>query len=368
MRHVPRPPGDSRPHLPGDSRPRLPGGPRPRLVVGVLAALAVLLVGCASDDSSTEAETGGQAGGDAADAPDDVTADAEQGGDEATDDEGGQGAGGGGALLTDIPPDLGRDIVRTARVTALVEDVERAAARVRALTTRVGGIVSDAQVRTGEDPFGVLTLRVPSSSLDEVVEELSGLSDEVEVAVTSEDVTDQLTDLQARLTNLRALETELRELLGEVRGEDPDAAEVLQVFDRLSNVRGEIERLAASRAALQDRVALSTVTVELQPVAGAALVGGPDTSPLTEAWAATRSAFGTLAELAIWLVVTVVPVTAAVVLPLVGLVALVRALRRREQEPADGPRRPSSPPPPARPTGDDGRAGAGERVGARGEE
>lgn len=323
-----------------------------RTTAAALLAVPLLLTACAAgDDAGSVTAEESVASDDAAAPAAGMDREMDMSSDDMADEEAGEGASDGGDLeravdeavgdVATASATAGRQLARTARLTLQVDDVDEAAARVQATATRLGGFVAEAQVRGGEDGFGVLTLRVPATSLDTAVEELREVGVAVvDTSVTTEDLTDQLTDSAARLRNLEALEEQLLALLADVREGDPSAGELLTVFERVNGVRGEIERIEASRAGLQDRVALATVTVELETVPPT-LAAADEAEPnaFDEAWAATRDAFGGIAELGIWLVVTVLPVSLA----LLAVPALAyTAWRRRGEGPA-------TPAPPAGP-------------------
>jgi hypothetical protein len=82
----------------------------------------------------------------------------------------------------------------------------------------------------------------------------------VESSTSTQDVTEQVVDLQARLENLRAERERLRELYQRAN----DTEDVLAVERRLSEVQTEIERTEARLQSLERRVAYSTITVEMR--------------------------------------------------------------------------------------------------------
>lgn len=312
------------------------------IAAALLAALAV--AGCSSDDMATQdsadeamtdsemlddgAATGGAAG---------VDQGSEEVGDEMAAGEAAEGDagdevvtfGGSGSAVS------GRALARTAAVVLEVASIEQAATRVTAAAQRAGGFVSQAQVTGGDFGAATLTLRVPAERLDATIVDLADVGLRVvESSISTEDLTDQLTDLGARITNLERLESELQLLLADVRDGDPEAQQLLTVFERLNNVRGEIERLEAQRASAQERVSLATINVELLPTATAPDEVEPDPeSTLEAAWETTKDAFGTIGDAAIWLGVTILPV----LLVVLGIPALLvwAALRTRRFR-ADG--------------------------------
>ena len=325
-----------------------------RWIAAALTA-GLLLGACASDDIGTTpgaesmADSGMDGdfdmGGDefAAEEPADDMGEAESGGTTSGAD-GVVTFGGSGSAVT------GRQLARTASLILEVEDVQQAATRVTAAAQRAGGFVSGAQVQGGDFGAGSLVLRVPATALDATIQDLAEIGVRVvQSSISTEDLTDQLTDLQARIDNLERLETELQALLSDVRDSDPQATQLLQVFERINQVRGEIERLEAQRAGAQDRVALATINVELLPRSIAPEEVEPEPEgTLAQAWESTKDAFGAIADALIWLVVTILPVTLAILaIPALVIWMLVRTYRARRDRRTAAP--PAPPAPPAAP-------------------
>lgn len=155
--------------------------------------------------------------------------------------------------------------ILTGHVELEVDDFGAARANLTAAAERHGGFVSDASRRlhrVDNETYttGVVVLRVPSENFSALVTRVEAEGTVLRTEQNSRDVTDQLIDLEARLSNLRAERDRLRELY---RGAN-DTSEILQVQNRLSDVQGEIERIEARKQALERRVALSTITVELE--------------------------------------------------------------------------------------------------------
>lgn len=191
-----------------------------------------------------------------------------------------------------------RQVVRRASLQLHATDTKAAFEEITRLVQSVGGFVADATVfpATSEDaqPEVTMTLRVPVDLLEQTLKSIKdGADDVVSQTQGADDVTDQFVDLDARLTNLEALETELRALLEETRMRDNvDAGEILEVFDELSSVRGEIEQLQGQLDHLGDLTALATVDVGItQTPAAAPLVDEPWTPSET-----IRAAVGNLVE------------------------------------------------------------------------
>ena len=157
-----------------------------------------------------------------------------------------------------------RQLIRTGQLRLTVEEFDAAEREVRDVTDGYGGFVSESARETNErhgETFtaGEFVVRVPSDEFDAAMADFEAIG-EVETRRTdTEDVSDQLTDLEARLENLRAERDRLRELYEEAN----ETEDVLAVQSELSSTQSEIERLEARQAGLEDRVALSTIRIEV---------------------------------------------------------------------------------------------------------
>ncbi|HET9614078.1 MAG TPA: DUF4349 domain-containing protein, partial [Candidatus Limnocylindrales bacterium] len=99
--------------------------------------------------------------------------------------------------------------------------------------------------------------RIPAARWEEALDDLRTLGTEVAEKTDATEVTGQIVDLAARIRNLRASETAL---VGYAQ-QAPKVSDLLEVQARLSDTRGEIERLTAQQIQLQDQAALATLTV-----------------------------------------------------------------------------------------------------------
>ena len=200
------------------------------------------------------------------------------GGDGAGSADGGSGGGGGdaagggdGARADDAAQEFDADVqvgdrqvIRTGEVELVVEDAAAASEAIRETTAERGGFVGASSRRVHEENNETwrserIVVRVPSEEFDDTIAEIESLGEVQRVETDSEDVTDQLVDLEARLDNLRAERDRLRELYEDAN----DTEDVLAVQDELSDVQEEIERLEAKKQRLERDVAYSTVTIHL---------------------------------------------------------------------------------------------------------
>jgi hypothetical protein len=205
----------------------------------------------------------------------------------------------------------GRRLVRTADLGLVIggHDVTSAADRVTTITETLGGYVLFSYTGTPDDPVvaypedggdvvrqddpalsarhdvatATVTVRVPERFFETALRRFAKLG-EVEYRQTStEDVSDQMVDLEARLRHARAVEARLLRFL---QASDT-IREMLAVQDRLDQVQLEIEQLAAQIASLREIVSYSTISVSMRaegdprPVIGA---GGGVWDNFVDAW------------------------------------------------------------------------------------
>jgi hypothetical protein len=232
------------------------------------------------------------------------------------------GSGGGGATASPGGALPLERVVRTADIRLRVRgDVAAAADRVAVLASSLGGFVTSSSTSSGgRSASADLTLRVPAARFDDARARLGRLGRVEATELAGEDVGGQLVDLDARLRSLRAEETALDALLARAG----DIGQILQVRDRLTGVRTQVEQLAGQQAALQDRAALATIHVSMRRV------GAPAGS------SEDGSGFGHSVETAVDAFVAVVGGMAIVLgasLPFAALALLawplVRLVRRR---------------------------------------
>jgi hypothetical protein len=297
-------------------------------LVGTMAALLLASVACSADDVATGGEDAGPAPG----AP-------SMDGDWAADEDAGYDDGevsrdlAGGA--PDVAPDA-RSEIRTGYLVLETADPVATYERVVSETERLGGFVESSDLSRDRDQVlrGSVTIRIPAESLAGLMDALDEDAEAVPAKqIDSRDVTGQLVDLDARLANLRIYEQQLQEVMVEVEGTPRTRAEdLLSVFDRVQQVREEIERLDAQRSLLREQVAYSTLRVELIPTRDVRPLTDPEwsfTASLRDAWSAGLRTATAVVDALLYVVVGGAPV----LIPLALVAAVVwRLLRRRSRD------------------------------------
>ena len=160
-----------------------------------------------------------------------------------------------------LPGTIGRDVVRTAQLTLQVADPTVATRGVRTAVATAGGVVAEEQV----DATGAwLVVRVPAPGLDRLVDDLAATGTVLARSGRTEDATEQVVDLDSRVATQQASVTRVRALLAQATS----IGDIVSVEAELARREADLDSLQRRLAALKDRVALSTLTVELRTAPG----------------------------------------------------------------------------------------------------
>ncbi|HLK65614.1 MAG TPA: DUF4349 domain-containing protein [Bryobacteraceae bacterium] len=153
-------------------------------------------------------------------------------------------------------------IVRTSQLTLTTSELGKTRDAMDALLARMGGHVAQMSLNSpvSSGHSFQATLRVPANQLLAFLSGLRALGHVESESQESEEVTQQVTDLEARLANARATEKRLTEILSRRTDRVSDVLEVEKEIDR---VRGEIERMVAERQSFDHRIAFATVNVTI---------------------------------------------------------------------------------------------------------
>ena len=226
-----------------------------------------------------------------------------------------------------------RMIIWTGDVSLIVKDAEDSLEKVEAIAKDLGGYVVNSSSWYQDDQLRArLTIRVPAEEFDAAMARLKDLAIKVENRnVSTQDVTEEYTDLDARLRNLEATETELLELLTEVRERTGKAEDVLAVHREVSNIRGQIEQVKGRMQYLEKMTAMATINIDLIPDVLAKPIVVAGWRPTGTAASALRSLVATfqrIVDAAIWLTIYVLPTLVVIALPFVILGLIWRRWRR----------------------------------------
>jgi hypothetical protein len=168
----------------------------------------------------------------------------------------------GQATVGNNLPANGPMIIRTAQVSLITKEFDKARAQLEVILKRHRGYVGELKVNdtTGSGRTLTATLRIPADQLDATLTEVKTLGRVEAESQSGQDVTSQYVDLQARLSNARNTEQRLTDLLRNRTGKLSDVLEVEQELDR---VRGEIEQMEAERKNMSNQVSYATLNATI---------------------------------------------------------------------------------------------------------
>lgn len=163
-----------------------------------------------------------------------------------------------------------RKIVRTGSLQAVVKSPADAAEKVRIMAEELGGYVESLQINADQGtPAANITIRVPAARLEDAKAWFRKLALRIDIEQSNaSDVTRQYVDLEARIRSLRAQEVQYLAIMKSAT----KVKDMLEVSEKLSEVRGEIEQQQAEFATLSKQVETVALNIALraEPTAPAA--------------------------------------------------------------------------------------------------
>jgi hypothetical protein len=159
-----------------------------------------------------------------------------------------------------------RMVIRNADLSVVVKDPEKSMEEIGKMAVEMGGYVISSNVYQSYSPSGnpvpeaSVSVRVPAEKLDEALKKIKDSAVEVQNEnVSGQDVTSQYVDLESQLKNLEAAEGQLVEIMSKATTTE----DVMNVFNQLTSIRGQIEVIKGQMKYFEESAALSAVTVRL---------------------------------------------------------------------------------------------------------
>ena len=169
---------------------------------------------------------------------------------------------GKGAQVT--PPQAGatdRKLSRSARIDLTATKVVDVVAQARGIALGAGGYTGQESTA---DESATLSLAVPADKLDPVLDQLSHLGTAmVKRELNTQDVTEQVVDVEARLTTQRASVARIRALLSQATS----VSDITSIESELTSRESALESLEQQRNSLAGSVAMATVAMSIRSVA-----------------------------------------------------------------------------------------------------
>lgn len=211
------------------------------------------------------------------------------------------------AQVNENAPQRKQQLIKKARITVIVKSLDKSVDAVEQIINQQKGYLLSLQETQLDNsysrPRATVQMRVPQNLLETTLLELAQLGTVQSRSISAEDVGEQIVDFQARLSNLRRTETNLQKIMDK----SGSVKDILNVAKELSNVRGQIERITAQLKSLQNQVAYSTITLNLEAAVSTTSNQPGLPSQIQDAWNNSTGSFGAftvgLLKLGIWLIV-----------------------------------------------------------------
>lgn len=155
-----------------------------------------------------------------------------------------------------------RMIIRSGTMSVENDSFDETERKIKDITRNMGGYVtnSTSQVNQSGKKQGTLTIRVQADKYDALLAEIAQTGKVMNQNITGRDVTEEYVDAEARLKTQRELEARLLQLLAE---KTSTLTAVVEVEQKLANVRENIEKTEGRMRMLKDQASYSTITVSI---------------------------------------------------------------------------------------------------------
>jgi hypothetical protein len=194
--------------------------------------------------------------------------------------------------------------------------------KIAAIATSLNGFVvtSEYQQSASQTNSTVsLIIRVPAANFQKATDALLQIGTRLlHKKIAGQDVTAEYIDIEARLRAKKALEAQYFEIMKRAG----KISDVLEVQEKLTEVRTEIEQAEGRRRYLENQSALSTINISLQTAAP--LVAATQTG----FWASVKNSFGDGVDVTVAIVLGLIRFV-IVMLPIVVLILLPAGLIAR---------------------------------------
>jgi hypothetical protein len=179
----------------------------------------------------------------------------------------------------DKPPEqTGQQLVSTATMTVQVDDVVAAKQKATALLTGLdpANELFAEQTSLTQSATSTVTFKVAPAKFSAALDQLAGLGKLTAQEVKTDDVTQQVVDLDARIKAAEDSTARVTDLLSKTSS----VTELAQVEDELTKREADLESLRGQQRTLSARTELATVVVTLTTVVPPTAIAEASATPL----------------------------------------------------------------------------------------
>lgn len=174
-------------------------------------------------------------------------------------------ANGAGETVQSLPEN--RKWVITMDISAETENMDEALPALNARIAELGGYIENQRI--DRDSYGTrqfrnasMVVRIPAARADEFVQALDSMTNVTSNAKSVKDITLTYADTEGRLTALRTEEARLLELMAQA----DNMSDLLQIEERLTRVRYQLESYTSQLKTYDNQVDYATIDLYLSQV------------------------------------------------------------------------------------------------------
>lgn len=152
-------------------------------------------------------------------------------------------------------------IIKSANLKFASTDVNKTFDDIQKLTNQYQAVIqNDNSGKNDYSVFRNLTIRVPNQHFDAFIANLSkGVNHFDQKEISQQDVTEEYVDVESRMKSKKKLEERYLQLLAKAN----KVSEMLEIEQQLAEIREEIEAKEGRLKYIQNRVAMSTIDIEM---------------------------------------------------------------------------------------------------------
>lgn len=166
-----------------------------------------------------------------------------------------------------------RSIIYTGWMSLETDDVNLTINKIKQVISISDGYVDNISIDKSEKfEYGYITVRVPQDQFSNVVQSIENLGELKNKNINNNDVTDQLFDLKIRIDNAKATEARFIQILDKA----VNISDILQIEQELNRIRTDIEILEGHINNLNNRIAYSSLTINVSKTIEDPLLPGMD--------------------------------------------------------------------------------------------
>lgn len=160
-----------------------------------------------------------------------------------------------------------RKLIRTMNLEAETDDLSALLAKLKERIQSLGGYIENMEQRENSTTsysyrYASLTIRVPVEDMDSFVDHIGSRSNITYRQESSDDVTLSYVATESRMKALETEQTRLLELLAKAE----NVSELLQIEERLTDVRTELEQVTSQLRLYDNLVDYGTIHLNLRQV------------------------------------------------------------------------------------------------------